>query len=140
MPKLALYNMALGFAWICVAAAAGAFVSTSLTEQFLNEIQHKDWLLTLKTSAHGHTNMFAVIHILFGLTMPYSMVNNRVKRLQTYGITLGTIAVAFGLLAIGFRGPVRGLHLFEVLTGAFLSCALLALIVHVYGICLRAQK
>jgi hypothetical protein len=140
MPKLALYNIAFGFAFICIAAAAGAFVSTALTEQFLAGIQHKDWLLTLKTSAHGHSNMFGMIHILFGLTLPYSKMSLKTKKLQTVGIALGSLAVSAGLLVIGIRGPVPGIHIVEVLNGALLSCALLGLLVHVYGIVLRAQN
>ncbi len=140
MPKLALYNIALGFAWVCIAAAAGAFVSTGLTEQYLNGIEHKAWLLTLKTSAHGHTNMFAMLQILFGITLPYSKVGPRVKLWQTWGLSMGVLAMAIGLLAIGFRGPTRDIHLFEVVIGTFLSCALLSMIVHVYGIWLRAQR
>ncbi len=140
MPKLALYNIAWGFSWICIAAAAGAFVSTSLTEQYLNEVASKNWLLTLKTSAHGHTNMLAMVQILFGITMPYSKLSMHLKRLQTWGISLGVAAMAFGLLSIGFRGPTRDIHLFEVVTGVLLACMLLSLIAHVYGILLRAQR
>lgn len=135
MPRLAILNMLVGFSVLFLAAAAGAFVATEMTHGYLRDQSILDsWLLTLQKSAHGHTNLFALMHIVFGLTLPYSVFSNRSKLLQTVGLSLGTCAMAIVLPIRGLIGPIDGVDVTEVVLGAFLSCALVAIAMHAAGL------
>lgn len=135
MPRLAVMNMAVGFLCMFLAASGGAFIATSMSKSYLSDpSQLESWQHMLMESAHGHFNLFGVTHILLGLTMPYSLLSRRVKLLQSIGLGLGTFAMGPGLLARGYLGPQRGTDPIEILLGVCLSCALLCLASHAYGL------
>lgn len=141
MPRLAVFNMMFGFLVLFLAAAAGAFLATDLTDGYLKDRAFLDtWVLTLTKSAHGHTNLFATIHVVFGLTMPYSIFSSRMKTAQTVGLVLGTLAMGPGMLVRAYSGPVAGLDAIEVVIGVMLSCALIALFSHAAGLAGKLLK
>ncbi|RZA13013.1 MAG: hypothetical protein EOP10_30445 [Proteobacteria bacterium] len=131
MPRISLLNMAIGFSVLFLAACAGAFVSFDMTEAFLKDTtQLHNWQATLLASAHGHTNLFAMLHILLGLTFPYSSLSNRIKAWQTGGLFAGVIAMGPLMMIRASYGPSASLEGMGLLIGALLSLALLTLASH----------
>jgi hypothetical protein len=138
MPRVGLFNMTFGFFLLTFAAAAGSFVATDMTEAFLRDpAALNSWRLTLERSAHGHTNLFALLHIAFGLTLPYSRFSRRVKWLQTLGLGLGSLVMAVLMVVRAGAGPVEGYDPLQLMMGAGLSAALLALAAHAVALMLR---
>ena len=141
MPRLAVLNMAIGFGVLVLAAAAGAFIATDLTRAHLmDKEQIASWALLLQSSAHGHTNLFATVHICFALTLPYSVLPRRVKIWQTAGLSLGTFAMSIGMLVRSYLGPRAGIDPLELVIGVMLSCALAALALHAYGLAAKLHR
>ena len=71
MSKVGLINFVIGFGVMFFAAASGGFVAFDLTEGFLKDNALLDtWQMTLLQSSHGHTNLFAMIHICLLYTSP----------------------------------------------------------------------
>jgi hypothetical protein len=135
MPRLALLNMLIGFAVLFLAAAAGAFLASDITTGFLRSKAFLDtWGMVLTKSSHGHTNLFALIHIAFGLTMPYSTLSLRLKKAQTVGLLLGTLAMGPGMLVRATMPPSEGIDVVAYVIGVGLSCALAAMFAHAAGL------
>jgi len=135
MPRIAILNMVIGFAVLFVAAAAGAFIANDLTEAFLKDMELlNNWNAVLTRSAHGHTNLFAMLHICFGLTVPYSTLSNGRKKLQTFGLFLGTFAMGPLMVARSTMPPTEGFDPLAIVIGVFLSCSLAMLFSHAYGL------
>ena len=141
MPRLAVFNMFFGFLVLFLAAAAGAFVASDLTAGYLKDKAFLDtWVMVLNKSSHGHTNLFALTHIAFGLTMPYSALPPRVKLWQTVGLALGTLAMGPGLLARAQLGPTESTDVNAIVVGVLLSCALAALFSHAAGLAAKLYR
>ena len=135
MPRLAIFNMMFGFLVLAIAAASGAFVASEITTGYLSDpALINAWDALLRRAAHGHANLFAMIHVLFGLTIPYSRLSTRVKQLQTVGLMLGTVAMGIGLLVRGAVGPSASLDIVEIAIGGALTLALFAVASHAYGL------
>jgi hypothetical protein len=135
MPRLGIFNMMFGFLALFLAAAAGPFLATEITSGYLRDKALLDtWTLLLQKSSHGHTNLFGLVHIAFGLTMPYSILPTRAKLLQTIGFGLGTVAMGVVMLVRAALGPVDGIDPTEIALGVMLSCALAALGTHALGL------
>ncbi len=138
MPRLGLLNMALGFTVLFFAACAGAFVSFDLTEAYLRDVtQLHTWRTTLLSSAHGHSNLFGLLHIAFGLTLPYSPLEARWKALQTGGLFGGVVAMGPLMMIRSAYGPSESLEGVGLLIGALLSLALLTLASHASALIYR---
>ena len=61
-------------------AEAGGFVAFDITEAFLKNKNLLDcWQNVLLASSHGHTNLFTMIHIIFGLTVVYIRASTKIK-------------------------------------------------------------
>jgi hypothetical protein len=141
MPRLALFNLTFGFCVLFLAASAGAFIADDLTTAYLKDrAMLETWAMTLTKSAHGHTNLFALIHIAFGLTMAYSALPARIKLLQTIGLGLGTLAMAVLMLVRARLGPTEDLDVVGIVIGVLLSCALAALASHAAGLAAKLLK
>lgn len=139
MPRIALWNLFFGFALICLAAASGAIVANDMSNAFLDTIQTgrsatNDWTLTLQGSAHGHVNLFGMLHIALGLTMPYANQTRRLRGLITAGLTMGSIAMGPLMIWRSFLQPVREIEANGILIGIFLCFSLAALTVHTAGL------
>lgn len=135
MPRLSIFNMMFGFLVLALAAAAGAFIATDITDGYLRDkALLETWQLLLTKSAHGHTNLFGMIHIALGLTLPYSIFSGRVKTWQTVGLTLGTLAMGPGMIVRAFVGPSDSIDSSGIVIGIMLSCALVAIGSHAAGL------
>jgi len=127
--------MLIGFCVLFLAAAAGAVLANDMTVAFLSGPERLGtWQVTLHNAAHGHANMFAILHVLFGLTLPYSRVSHTLKVAQTAGLTAGTFAMGPLLWVRAGLGPTENLDLATLATGGFLAAALAALMSHAAGI------
>jgi hypothetical protein len=127
--------MLLGFLAILFAASAGSFIAFDTTEAFIKDPQLLDsWQLLTARSAHGHTNLFGLIHIAMGLSFPYSVLSSQMKKLQTLGLFAGTFAMSVLMLIRSYVGPAAGIDALDVVIGGCLSCALVAIASHCYGL------
>jgi hypothetical protein len=139
MPRIALWNLFFGFTLICFAAAAGALVANDLTNSFVDAMEAtrpaaRDWMMTLQASAHGHSNLFGMLHIATGLTMPYARQNHTTRSLVTAGLTLGSIAMGPLMIWRSMIPPARDIDANGILIGICLSFALGALATHAAGL------
>ena len=138
MPRLSVLNMLIGFSLIFFAAAGGPFLAFDATDAFIHDPTIiSSWLFTLLSSAHGHTNLFGMLHVLFALSMPYSTLSPRVKKLQTVGFGLGSFGMSVLMVIRANMGPVAGYDLLGLFTGVCLSAALAAIGVHCYGLAMK---
>lgn len=128
MARIGILNMALGFAVLFLAASGGAFVSFDLTQAFLRDpAQLNSWQMTLLTSSHGHSNLFGLLHIAFGLTLAYSPLSPRLKVSQTLGLFAGVLAMGPGMIVRALGGPSDSFDLVGLSIGAGLSLSLASL-------------
>lgn len=141
MEKAGIFNIAFGFLVLFLAASAGAFIATNITEIYLSDIEMlDDWKLMLQRSSHGHTNLFGLLHIAMGLTLPYSRFSSRIKKWQTIGLSCGTFAMAVLMNIRAYLGPSNEVDFVEILIGGFLSCALAAIGVHAAALFMRLMR
>jgi hypothetical protein len=133
-------NMAWGFTLIFVAACGGVFVALDTTESFIRGPVQPEWQALLHTASHGHVTLFGVIHVLLGLTIPYTRSSSFENRLKSIGIGLGSLAMGPLLLVRAVIGPTLSTELNGVLIGVCLSCALIAIAYHALGIMLKIGK
>lgn len=141
MPRVAILNMLIGFVVLSLAAAAGSFVATEATEAILKDpTLLNTWGQILRRSAHGHTNLFAMTHILFGLTLPYSGLSSHLKKWQTIGLLCGTIAMSAGMYSQSLGAGSLDASAGSVIVGILLSAALLAIGSHAFGLSIRLVK
>ena len=130
--------MFLGFLWLSIAAMAGPFLATDLTERFINDAASVSaWLPVLARSAHGHLALFGVVQILSGLTFPYSPFSLRLKKVQTAAISCGAVAMGPLMLLRALGGVAPSYDVLGVVIGALLSVAMLGLISHAVGLALK---
>ncbi len=141
MPRLGLLNMALGFMVLFFAACAGAFVAFDLTEAYLRNLdQLHSWRNVLLSSAHGHTNLFGILHILLGLTLAYSRLGSKWKLMQTIGLFAGVVAMGPLMMVRSAAGPSESYEGIGFVIGLFLSLALLSLASHAAALFYRLAK
>lgn len=141
MARIGILNMVIGFLIIFLAACGGAFNAFDMTVGFMkNPALLESWQMVLLNSAHGHANLFGYIHILFGLTLPYSGVGDKVKKIQTAGIFAGAIAMGPLLMARAFAGPSESLDPLGIMIGIFLSAALICIAWHMGGLSMKLFK
>ena len=141
MPKVALVNILSGFVVLFLAASFGVFIAFDITEAFLRDRELYDsWQMIIERHSHGHTNLFAMMQILFGLTLPYSKLSLRIKWIQTAGFWAGMIGMGPMMLARAAAGPSDALDLIEIITGGLLSFCFAALVLHCYGLLAKVMR
>ena len=135
MPRLALFCMMMGFALLAIAGAGGSFIAHEMTGAFLRDKALLDtWRLTLLRSAHGHTNLFGMILVLYGLTMPYARSSLRKRQCETIGLVAGAIAMGPGMMLRAALGPTESLDGGEIFVGTLLTLSLAALVSHSFSL------
>jgi hypothetical protein len=141
MSQLNLWNIFFGFLVIFIASCAGVFLADEATKSYLyNQTLQSSWQQLILQSAHGHTNSFGMLHILLGLTFPYSKLSLKIKTLQTIGLGAGTFAMSI-LMFLKSRGePVVGYDVLGLVIGVCLSLTFISLLVHCCGIALKLRK
>lgn len=138
MPRIGIFNIMIGFLILFFSACAGSFLSVEVTKGFVHDqALLQSWQLTLLRSSHSHTNLFGMLHVLFGLTLPYAQSNNSIKKWQTIGLLLGSLAMGPGMMVRAFGQPSESIDLGQIIVGTMLSCALVAIAMHVYGLAMK---
>jgi len=138
MPRLALFNMTIGFFAMLIASAGGAILSSHLTELFaFAPEQASTWKATLQASSHGHFSLFGMMEICFGLTLPYSAATPRVKKIQTAGFLSGLIAMGPMLLIRAYQQPNPIADSVAYAIGILLVFYFLSMLSHTYYLCLK---
>lgn len=141
MPRLALFNMLTGFLIVAIAAMGGAFIANDIATAFLRDKSLLDtWEHAVTSSAHGHLNLFGILQVLFGLTLPYSIWPSRAKLGQTLGLLAGSLAMGPLMLWRAAQGPRDGVDPSAVTIGLCLSAALCAIITHALGLGVKLAK
>jgi hypothetical protein len=141
MPKIGVLNMCIGFSLIFFAATGGVFNAFNLTEAFLQDAaQLGSWEQTLLNSAHGHTSLMGTVHVLFGMTIIYSALNARMKKLQTIGLCLGSFAMGPMMMIRAMLGPTHSTDLNGLVMGACLAVWSVAIAGHAYGLLVKALR
>jgi hypothetical protein len=141
MSRVGLFNMGFGFFVIFLSASAGTFLSYALTEEILREgLATTRWSSLLQRSAHGHFNLFGMIHILFGLSLVYSPLSPHWHWKQTIALVLGTLAMGPGLYLHSLNPPQHQISMFNILLGILVGAALVALLSHAVALFFRVMK
>lgn len=139
MSRIGLLNILFGFTVILLASSAGFFLATEAEKAFLLDVKSlSSWEYTLFKSAHGHFNLFGILHILLGLTLPYSRWKAKFLLWQFGGLALGTLTMGGLLFLRASLGAVS--HWQEglgIVIGVNLSFALLAIASHCYALLLN---
>jgi hypothetical protein len=140
MPKIGLLHILIGFIVIVFAAMTGPFLANMITSAFVhNPGELSGWRMTLLQSAHGHLTLFGVIQVLLGLTSVYSQLSGRMKQLQLALFLGGPIAMGPMMYLRAAEMPSDVLDWGGMAIGALLTCSLLALGMHIYGLMLKLR-
>ena len=135
MSRIALTNMFFGFLAIIIASLGGFFLASDANKAFLiNRELLQSWEYTLMKSAHGHLNLFGILHILMGLTMPYSVSSKTIHIAQSIGLGLGTLTMGILMFFRARLNIPQGSDLLGIVIGVLLMTALCALGLHSYGL------
>ena len=138
MPLIGLVNISLGFFSLVVSGFAGVFLATQSADAFLSDSSVlQGWQHTLQASAHGHTSLFGMIQILFGLTLPYARMSRKIQIIQTLGLSGGVFAMSFLMILRAFAGPSSSYDLLGMVIGLCLSSFFLAIMSHWFGLTSR---
>lgn len=141
MSRLALSNIIGGFVVIIFAAFYGVFNAFQMTVGFMRDPTILgSWETTLSQSAHGHSNMFGILLVLFGLTMSYSCYSRPIKLLQSMGLWLGVVGMGPLVWLRGQSGVSESTDMLGICIGLCMSLALLSLIIHVLGMSLKIMR
>jgi hypothetical protein len=132
MSAIARWNIIVGFSAIVFAASGGLFLANEQTATFIqNSAPNSTWWYAVASSAHGHTNLFGFLHILFGLTLGLSYASSKLKKIQFIGLALGTTAMSLLMLLRSLTQPNSGFDLVGYFIGFMLSSALISLATHI---------
>ena len=135
MSRLSISHFLFGFWLIAFSALLGAFISTEETRSFILDPKIRDsWQSVLLKSSHGHSSLFGLIHIVFGLTLPYSRLSHRIKVFQTIGLLCGSGCMNILLVVKAFHMPILGFDLLGIFMGFGLSFWILSVIFHCFGL------
>lgn len=141
MSRLALFNGAFGFMWIALAAMAGSFVAIDMTESFVSDpAALHTWQLTLMRSAHGHSNLFGLLHIGFAATLAWSRLSPRIKLGQTIGLVMGSLAMGPVMVLRSYLAVPIGIDLMGITVGVLLTGSLIAIASHSYALFARLAR
>jgi NADH:ubiquinone oxidoreductase subunit K len=136
MRKMATLNILLGFITLFFLAMSGLFLRKEVVDQYLASPDGlQSWRYMLMRSAHGHGNLFAIIQILYGVSLPYARSRNIARIFQTMGFFLGAFAMStlVFLEAQSKPSPI-GWSLNQLCIGACISAWSIAMVWHIYGL------
>ena len=134
--KLALINIIIGFWLIFIASSGGFFIADWQKNLVLNNkfIELLSWWGLIAKSSHGHTNLFGMLHILFGLTLEISTMRIIVKYLQTVAFFMGSLAMSVLLFIRSYHKPTFNEDVLSVIIGFLLSIYLLGILTHIIAL------
>ncbi len=142
MSRIAFGNIIFGFTVIFFAAIYGAVMAFDSADTMARApMEMLSWGNTLVKSSHGHTNLFGLLHICFGLTFAFSALPKKWQILQSFFLGCGTFAMGPLMIARAKSGlPKVGIDFLGGFIGLFLSLALAAILMHIVGLGIRSFK
>ena len=142
MSKIGLAHILMGFWLILLASFGGFFLADYRTESYLRQapMETLAWWMVLQKSAHAHTNLFGMLHILTGLTLPYSLAPRRWKWWQFLGLLMGSLAMSVLLVIRSFSVPNPIIDPLGWLIALFLTLACGSIVIHLVGLTRRWQR
>ena len=143
MPRLALWNLLIGFIGVFLGACMGPFIADDMAQAILRDPELLDsWGNKLLMASHGHLSLFGMLQVCLGLTMPYcSRITDRIRFFQTWGISAGLVAMGPLLYAKSLSVPEPDSFLFiDVVIGFCLSLAMLAILIQIYGLAHKLKR
>jgi len=140
MPRTGILHMISGFIIMAFAAMTGPFLANLITDAFVNNPgELSGWRMTLLQSAHGHLNLFGIIQVLLGCTLLYSKISERMKQIQFLLYICGPVAMGPMMYLRAAQMPSNVMDVNGFVIGGLLSCCLLALGMHIYGLMLKLR-
>ncbi len=131
MPRLALFNMGFGFFLLFFASLVGVLLVWLTSDAIVVKPEVlTSWPYILLKSSHGHTSLFGIVQVLFGLSLPYSNLSARFKLWQTVCLSWGSLTMAFLLLFRAQAKPTIDIDLLGFIIGLGLSAFFIALFGH----------
>ena len=131
--NLRLLNIVSGFFLLFASACGGFFLSLNTQTALSHDPQMlSSSLYIMQKSSHSHTNLFALIHIVFALTLKDSKLSLQSKKYQTIALFLGSFTMSMLMLTRSFFPG--DLALLKYVSAIFLCFFLLALLSHCYGV------
>lgn len=141
LSKSSILNVTIGFWTIFFAACGGTFLATQSHQAFVHDVSLlSSWQFTLMKSAHTHTNLFGILHILLGMTLPIAKLNKNQATGMTLGFFCGTLAMSVLLIIRSFHMPLVTFDWLGVVNGCLLSCALVAILWYCIQLTKRCMK
>lgn len=138
MSRLSLFNILFGFTIILFASCWGAFLSREASYALVeNKELLNRWFFVIQKSAHSHSNQFAQIQILFGLTLSFSQIDPKYKLLQTIALVLGTFSMSILMFFKSLQAPSHSIDSLQIIMAMTLGLWLLGIASHCFGL---AQK
>ena len=136
MRKMATLNILLGFMLLFFLAMSGLFLRKEVVDQYLTAPEGlQSWRYMLMRSAHGHGNLFAMIQILYGVSLPYSRSKNTARIFQTTGFFLGACAMSvLVFLEAQAKPSAIGWSMNQLCIGTCISAWSIAMVWHSYGL------
>ena len=136
MRKLAACNILSGFFLLFFAGMMGLFLRMEVVQHyFLFSERPLPWRLALFRPSHAHGTLFALVQVVFGLTIPYSFCKKRSLVLQSIGIGLGAWVMSIFVFFEAYARPDPAIWSWnQLLIGVGLGTWMLAMAWHGYGL------
>lgn len=141
MPRIALANCLFGFIAISLATASGFFVAREAEFAYASAgTMPATWQFVLMKSAHGHLNLYGMVHILFGLTISHSRLPSTLKLFQSWALAAGTLTMGLFVFLRSFtNGPLDSEMMGQVM-GLLLSASLASMLSHCLGLGIKLAR
>ena len=142
MKKIAALNILSGFSMLLFMGMVGVFLRLEVVQHYyFHADMQLPWKVSLFKSSHAHGTLFALIQIVYGLSIPYSICNTPALIFQSIGFLLGTLVMSVFVFLESFSSPnVYAWSLNQFLIGIGLGVWMLAIAWHSYGIAGRIWR
>ena len=141
MSGLARLNIAVGFFMIGLISCFGAILSFDVSDAIARTpAALLLWEVVLQKSAHGHGNLFGMLHILFGLTLRYSLLSQKWKSWQSASLFLGTLAAGPLMWLRSLSPQPSAPDLMTYVVSVFFAASLASLFSHSMAVFFASRK
>lgn len=139
MRKLMAINMLSGFFLLFFCGLMGLFLRMEVVQQYVFSPGVSDsWRISLFRSSHAHGTLFALLQIVYGLSIPYSSSRKSVRIFQSIGIGIGAWVMSVLVFLESYASPSVSTWTWNQLCiGIGVSLWMIALASHGYGLAVR---
>ncbi len=140
--KLMAMNMLCGFFLLFFCGLMGVFLRMEVVQQYVFSPGISDsWRISLFRSSHAHGTLFALLQIVYGLSIPYSSSRNFTRIFQSIGIGIGAWVMSLLVFLESYSTPSVSTWTWNQLCiGIGLSLWMLAIASHGYGLAARIWR